>query len=89
MIITGSIDVTKIDKARLYKGEKGTYLNFKIMVRDEQDKYGNDGFIAESVSKEEREAGQKGTILGNIRIVAGKQSEPAPEAPAADDDLPF
>lgn len=60
-----NIDVTKISKERLFKGEKGTYLN--AVLFHEPDKYGNDGFIAEDVSKAEREAGKKGNIIGNWR----------------------
>ena len=87
------IDVTKIDKKRLYKGQKGTYLNGLIVLRDGKDKYGNDGFISESVSKEERESGVKGTILGNVSYILqeGKpkpKPEPEPDL-SEDDDLPF
>ena len=85
------IDVTKIDKKRLYKGKKGTYLNGLIVLRDEPDEYGNDGFISESVSKEERESGVKGTILGNVSYIIqeGKaKPEPKPDL-SDDDDLPF
>ena len=82
MIIKLNIDVTKIDKARLHKGAKGTYANFTVLLRDETDQYGNDGMIVEDVSKEERESGKKGTILGNAKIM-GKQSQPAPQKPAS------
>ena len=82
-IMTGNIDVTKIDKQRLYKGKKGTYLSVSIVLNDHKDKFDNDGFIAESVSKEEREHGNKGTILGSIRVVFEREREPG-----SDDDLP-
>ena len=82
MIIKLNIDGTKIDKARLHKGAKGTYANFTLLLRDEIDQYGNDGMIVEDVSKEERESGKKGTILGNAKIM-GKQSQPAPQKPAS------
>jgi hypothetical protein len=75
-----SIDVTKIDKARLYKGAKGTYCNTSILINlDEEDQYGNCGFIAESVSKEERESGTQGTILGNAKIIWREDSEGQPQ----------
>ena len=85
MIIKLNIDVTKIDKARLYKGAKGTYANFTVLLRDETDQYGNDGMIIEDVSKEERESGKKGTILGNAKIIGKPQSQPQSK-PAAKDD---
>jgi len=81
------LDVTKIDKARLYKGDKGTYLDCVVMLKDEPDNYGNIGMIVQSVSKEERQAGTKGAILGNAKKLNGGNSQPtaAPET----GDLPF
>jgi hypothetical protein len=86
--ISVQINVNKIDKSRLYKGDKGTYLNGVIFLNEEVDQYGNNGFICESVSKEEREAGTRGEILGNVKILSG--GEPQEQPPADDsDDLPF
>jgi len=62
---TGRIDVTKINKSRLFKGKKGTYLDF-VIIDTPNSEYG-DAMIVESISKEERDAGNKGTILGNIK----------------------
>ena len=93
MIIKLNIDVTKIDKSRLHKGAKGTYANFTVLLRDETDQYGNDGMIVEDVSKEEREAGKKGTILGNAKIMGKKQPPPPPSYTSDSldqvDDIPF
>ena len=63
------IDVSKIDKDRLYKGEKGTYLDCTTFIDTEnKDQYDNNGFISESVSKEERDQNVQGTILGNVKV---------------------
>ncbi len=63
------VDVSKIEKARLYKGEKGTYLDLTTFVDlDNKDQYDNNGFISQSVSKEERESGLRGPILGNVKV---------------------
>ena len=63
------IDVTKINKDRLFKGEKGTYLDLTTFIDTENpSQYGDNGFISQSVSKEEREAGTKGDILGNVKV---------------------
>ena len=67
-ILKLKIDVTKIDKTRLFQGQKGTYLDATLFLEDEPDQYGNHGMITQDVSKEEREAGQKGPILGNGKI---------------------
>ena len=88
------IDVTKIDKERLYKGEKGTYLNLTTFVDTaEQDQYENNGFISQSVDKEEREKGVKTPILGNVKVfyTDGSEQPSTPQAKQAviDEDIPF
>lgn len=89
-IIQVKIDVNKIDKKRLYKGEKGTYLTATLFLNEETDKFGNNGMIVEEISKEERDAGHKGTILGNVKILKKKESSPAVEdAVVINEDLPF
>jgi hypothetical protein len=99
--ITIKLDVLKIDKARLYKGSKGTYLDLTTFINtDEKDQYDNNGFVTQSPTKEEREAKEKLPILGNVRVfyAEGGQRESTPEpattgAPADDgdfdDDIPF
>lgn len=63
------IDVSKIDKDKLFKGQKGTYLDAQVFIDlDQLDQYGNSGMITQAVSKEDREAGQQGVILGNCRV---------------------
>ena len=63
------IDVSKIDKARLFAGQKGTYLDATIFVDlSELDQYGNSGMITQDVSKEEKQQGVKGNILGNGKV---------------------
>ena len=49
----GKIDVTKIDNSRLFKGEKGTYLDLTIWINEEEDKYGNTLSIQQSTKREE------------------------------------
>jgi ABC-type sugar transport system ATPase subunit len=57
------------DKAKLIKGEKGNYLNITAFVNlDEKDQYDNNGMITQSVTKEERDNGTRGVILGNTRV---------------------
>ena len=82
------LDVKKIDKKRLYVGEKGVYLDATIIMFDEPDKYGNNGFIVENVTEEERKAGVKGTVLGNVRYIVKREKTEA-EKDEAIEDLPF
>lgn len=93
------IDVTKIDKSRLFKGEKGTYLDLTTFVDlDTKDAFDNNGFISQSVSKDEKAAGIQTPILGNSRVFWSEGlAQPAAQAPngeaapsnVADDDIPF
>ena len=63
------IDVSKIDKDRLFKGQKGTYLDATVFIDiDKKDQYNNNGLITQSVTKKEKDQGVKGNILGNCRV---------------------
>ncbi|MCA6489110.1 MAG: hypothetical protein IM551_03685 [Chitinophagaceae bacterium] len=86
--ISVKMDVKKIDKTRLYVGEKGVYLDATIIMFDEPDKYGNNGMIVQNVSEEERKAGVKGEIIGNVKFIQKKQLTPE-EHKEITDDLPF
>ncbi len=74
-MITAKIDVTKIDKARLFKGAKGTYLDI-ILIETPNGQYG-DYMIKQSITKEERAANVQMPILGNATIRGGA-SKPVP-----------
>jgi len=64
-----SINFDKIDQSRLTKDKNGnSWLNLSGFVNEESDKYGNNGFITQSQSKEERESGEKLPILGNFKL---------------------
>lgn len=82
------IDVSKIDKTKLYNGKKGTYLDATLFLNDQVDQYGNHGFIVQSISKEERESGVKGTVLGNVKIFQ-KAEQSENQNTGSDNDLPF
>jgi len=70
-MIAIQIDVKKIDKSRLFEGKKGTYLDV-ILIETPNSDYG-DYMAVEQISKEEREAGKKGTILGNAKIIGKRE----------------
>ena len=89
------INVSRIDKSKLYKGEKGVYLNMTTFVDlDQEDEYGNNGFIAMEQSKEQRDAGEQSVILGNVKkfwsdgaTASASQSDMSLEE--LDEDIPF
>jgi hypothetical protein len=78
--VSFKIDVTKIEKARLFVGQKGKYLDATVFIDlDELDQYGNSGMITQDVSKEERQAGTKGAILGDSKVFWRDEGQ-APQA---------
>jgi hypothetical protein len=92
-LLTGSIDVSKIDKSKLFKSEKTgkTYLNVSIWINDEVDKYGNCASIQQSTGRDEAKI-----YLGNLKeykrddvqeVVAEEVKPPADSG--EDSDLPF
>lgn len=67
-IISGSIDLTAIDKNKLINANNGkTYLNFTAMVQDSSS-YGNNVWVTQTISKEERENKVKAITLGNAAV---------------------
>jgi hypothetical protein len=93
------IDVTKIDKALLFKGAKGAYLDATVFIdMDTPDQYGNHGMVTQDIPKEARDAGEKGPILGNVKVFwkdgaqkPVQQGKPAGKPAGADfdDSIPF
>jgi hypothetical protein len=62
------IDVSKIDKAGLYKGTKGTYLDCVAWPSKTPGQYGDTHYVVQELSKEKRDAGEKGAIIGNMTV---------------------
>jgi len=96
-MINVRINVSKIDKEKLYHGTKGVYLNI-ILAETPNDQYGNDYIVFQDIPKEEREAGGRGAILGNAKKLvplSERQTEKPLENPVMtnvdqpDDDLSF
>ena len=100
-----SIDVKAIDKARLVAHTNGkTYLNMTAFIDPENPgQYGDHGMITQDVSKQEKDQGVKGPILGNVKVFwkenqeqtqqqGMQQAQQAVDAPAQEsfnDDIPF
>lgn len=100
MPIAIDIDITLLDKARFKRitrknGNPAVFAN--LVLFDKPDSHGNDGFVKQSQTKEERERGDSQLpILGNWKQLGEKRNAPAPApkpaAPApemAEDDIPF
>ena len=68
-IIKASINLSEIPADKIITGKKGKYLPVTITINDELDQFGNQGPIVVAQTKEEREAKQKKTYLGNVQVV--------------------
>jgi hypothetical protein len=74
-----SINVVKIDKKRLKEGKNGAKYLDCVLIDTPNDKFGNDFMVVESVSKEERESGVRGAIIGNGKDYSkGKEFDQRP-----------
>ena len=101
-ILKSSINLNAIPKDKIINGKKGKYLPITITVNDDLDQFGNQGPVCVDQTKEERDAKEAKTYLGNVKVVwtNGENVEPAPryaapappkQAPVPDEveDLPF
>ena len=103
-IIKTSINLNAIPKDKIFVCKKGKYLPITITINDELDQFGNQGPVVVDQTKEERDAKEAKTYLGNVKVVwtNGTNVEPAPRdtnmspvtsapaaAPAPEADLPF
>ena len=81
--ISIKIDVTKLDKTRFFKGAKGTYVDLTTFIdTDNLDQYDNNGFISQSVTKEERDQNIQTAILGNCKVFYNDSQNQSPQQQA-------
>ena len=100
-IISASIDLTKIDKAKIYEGKKGKYYPITVVLNDEPGQYGDSGYIMTEQTKEERDAKAQKQYLGNVKVVwtngqnvataekQGVQQSIEMQTASSEPDLPF
>lgn len=99
-LITLSIDVTQLDRARFKEvirkgngpraGMKAVFVDL-VMVATPDGQYG-DYIVKQQVTKEERAARVEMPILGNGKVFDGDRARPQPapqQESAQGDDLPF
>jgi hypothetical protein len=99
-IIKASINLSEIPKDKIISGKKGKYLPITITINDEPDQFGNQGPIVVAQTKEERDAKDKKTYLGNVQVVwtngdnvaavpRDDQPQLTQQPAGVEDDLPF
>jgi len=68
-IISGNINLSKIDKSKIYEGKKGKYYPVTVVINNEVGEYGDSGYIMTEQTKDEREAKEAKNYLGNVKVV--------------------
>ena len=89
--ISVSINLDKVEAQHLFQGQKGKYLDLRLFLTEDNE-YGNDYMVVQGVSKEKREAGERGPILGNGKVFGGSPSAPQSSSTSAEttsDAMPF
>lgn len=91
-----SINLSKVDKSRITTSKKGEkFLNLTSFIDTYKKGTDQDDIITHKVSKEERQQGVRGGIVGNSKIFWQGESkqDTKPEVkqddPGFDDDIPF
>jgi hypothetical protein len=79
-IIAIDINVSLIDKSALFDGKNGKKLDV-VLIPTPDSKYGSSHMAVQGLSSERRQAGEKGAILGNAKIL--KRHQPAQQTPPA------
>jgi hypothetical protein len=71
-IIKCRIDVSKIDKSKIFNGQKGKWYDFTLIASKTE--Y-SDFLIVEETTSDERKEGKRGTILGNAKYPEQQQDK--------------
>jgi hypothetical protein len=101
-LIKAKIDVTKINKTKLFHGKKGTYLDLDIWVDEQEPEEWKQVSICQQQTQSERENKTPKNYIGNGELkwgwdnsASGSPIPPKPEdSPSQDlktegDDIPF
>jgi len=90
-LFLGKINLSEIDKTKIFEGKKGKWIDVTIWENDEPDQYGNHMSIEQSTKK-----GDKKIYLGNAKAWSSEaksesntESKMGRTAPPDSDPLPF
>jgi hypothetical protein len=90
-LLTGSINLSKIDQNKLFTGKTGDkFLNISIWINEGKDQYGNIASIQQSTKKDEPKI-----FVGNLKpfekveTVQAEVIKPNEKTKEDSDDLPF
>ena len=69
-LLIGKINLSKIDKTKLFKGKQGMWMDIAIWFSEEPDKYGNNLSIQQSTKKDEPKI-----YLGEAKFYVPKETK--------------
>ena len=76
------INYTRIVQSALYDGKHGQYLDLVAWPnKNGPDQYGNTHMVCQELPREARESGERGPILGNLRLPEGGDTGNRQSAP--------
>jgi len=73
-LLIGKINLSKIDKSKLFEGQKGIYCDIAVWFSEEPDQFGNNLSIQQSTKK-----GEPRIYIGEAKFYVPKE-EAKPEA---------
>lgn len=68
-LINIKLNLSKIDKESLFKGEKGVYLDLMMSLTTKPDKFGNNASLWQGQTIEERNEKKEKKYLGTGKII--------------------
>jgi len=70
-LLIGKINLSKIDKTKIFEGKKGKYIDIAIWFSEEPDQFGNNLSIQQSTKKDEAKI-----YLGEAKFYIPKEDPP-------------
>lgn len=81
------VDVTKLDKSKFFKGQKGIYANMVCFIDlDDADQYGNNGGVQQEKDKNSEE---QMPYIGNVKIFWRENQAGSQNSDQNEEDIPF
>lgn len=84
-LLTGSINLSKIDKNKLFTSKNSEkYLNISVWINDEKDKYGNIAGIQQQTKKDETKI-----YIGNLKEFEKQNTLPEANTNSDQEEMPW
>lgn len=82
-LFLGKINLSKIDKTKLFEGKTGKWMDITVWFNEQPDEYGNNLSIEQSTKK-----GESKIFIGNAKFYTPKEEDKAAKFFASDKEGP-